>query len=143
MDGDPDWWYWNGSTTYLGAVKAAFDAGETSIKGWWRFQANGDTWPVGDRSSTQAYSDVRMVIDYTPPVDYTPPTTTKTTPPTSITFSSNGVAPNASVTMSWSGAKAGTNNAITGYVVDEFLSTTQQWRRVGTYTTTSCTVTAL
>ena len=37
--------------------------------------------------------------------------------PTSLSLSANNVAPGATVTLSWSGAAAGTNNAITGYKV--------------------------
>lgn len=37
--------------------------------------------------------------------------------PTSLSLSANNVAASATVTLSWSGATAGTNNAITGYKV--------------------------
>ncbi len=46
------------------------------------------------------------------------------TAPTAVSVSSTGVAPSASVTLSWSGAAAGTNNAITGYQIYRATSAT-------------------
>lgn len=56
------------------------------------------------------FSDLSLKVTYTLPY-------TACTAPTSVTAASTNVAPGATVRVSWSGAKAGTNNAISSYTV--------------------------
>lgn len=84
-----------------------------------------------DHSSTSYMRDFTLTVSYT--------TRTACTAPTSVTASASNVAPGSTVTLKWSGAKAGTNNAIKGYQVYRATSTT------GTYsllTTVSSTATS-
>lgn len=57
--------------------------------------------------------------------------------PTTVTVSATGVAPGASVTLSWSGAKAGTNNAITAYQVYRATSANGSYSLLTTAATTA------
>lgn len=70
---------------------------------------------IGYYSCNITATDVKLVVDYTIP--YTAPSA-----PTSVSVASTNVAPGASVKLSWSGAAAGTNNAITGYHVHRATS---------------------
>ena len=65
--------------------------------------------------SATSYGDRYMTITGTPTITYTT-SYTKCGAPTSIGFTSI-VKPGGSLTISWSGASAGTNNTITGYDV--------------------------
>lgn len=56
------------------------------------------------------FSDLSLKVTYTLPY-------TACTAPTSVSAASTNVAPGATVRVSWSGAKAGTNNAISSYTV--------------------------
>lgn len=66
--------------------------------------------------------------------------------PTTISLSGTGVAPGAKVQLSWSGATAGTNNAITGYQVYRATSSGGNYSLLSTVSSTassgSTTVTA-
>lgn len=67
--------------------------------------------------------------------------------PAAVSVGSNNVAPGASVTLSWSGAKAGTYNAIAGYRIMRATSATGTYSQVGsdissTATSGSTTVTS-
>lgn len=64
--------------------------------------------------------------------------------PTSVTISSSLAKPSTDVTLSWSGATAGTSNAITGYNVYRSTSETGTYTKLNSskITTTSFTVTS-
>ena len=67
-------------------------------------------------SSTSTNSDTQLIYckgEQKLTITYNP--ITAVSAPTSVSLSSTSAAPGASVTLSWSGAKAGTNNAISGY----------------------------
>ena len=73
--------------------------------------------------------------------------TTAVSAPTSVSLSSSTAAPGAGVTLSWSGAKAGTNNAISGYhIYRRNTLVTTSYTHIASVTSTatsgSCTVTA-
>ena len=99
-------------------------------------------------SSTSTSSDTQLIYckgDQTLTITYNP--TTAVSAPTTVSVSPNTAAPGASVTLSWSGAGAGTNNAIAGYLIYRRkynLNTT--WELIHTMNTTatsgSYTVTA-
>lgn len=57
--------------------------------------------------------------------------------PTSVSLASNNVAPGASVKLSWSGATAGTNNAITGYHIYRATSSNGTYTHTYTVNTTA------
>lgn len=57
--------------------------------------------------------------------------------PTTVSISATNVAPGASVTLSWSGAGAGTNNAITGYQIYRATSTSGTYSLLTSVTSTS------
>jgi len=65
------------------------------------------------------------------------PSTTACTAPTSVTVASNNVAPGASITLSWSGASAGTNNAISGYEIYRATSATGTYSKLTTVTSSA------
>ena len=67
------------------------------------------------KSITLQCSDSRIFVKHTQSVTVSYTVTTACTAPTVITVSSGTPAPGATVTISGSGAAAGTNNAITGY----------------------------
>ncbi|MBQ8201227.1 MAG: hypothetical protein IJZ74_05610, partial [Clostridia bacterium] len=73
-------------------------------------------------------------------------TYTACTAPTTVKVSTTNVAPGASVTLSWSGAAAGTNNAITGYQIYRSTSASSTYSLLTsvsvTATSGSATVTA-
>lgn len=62
---------------------------------------------------------------------------TKATAPTSVTVASTNVAPGASIKLSWSGASAGTANAITGYEVYRSTSASGTYTKLTTVSTTA------
>lgn len=62
---------------------------------------------------------------------------TKPTAPTSVSVSSTNVKPSATVTLSWSGASAGTNNAITGYQIYRATSASGTYSSLATVSSTS------
>ena len=73
--------------------------------------------------------------------------TTAVSAPTAVSLSSTSAAPGAGVTLSWSGAKAGTNNAISGYHIyrrNTLVTTSYTYLTAVSTTATSgsCTVTA-
>lgn len=89
--------------------------GNGTVSGELQFKAYGSkNQGLGSHSSTLGISDIKLVIDY---VAYTNPTA-----PTAVSVASTNVAPGASVQLSWSGAAAGTNNAITGYHIHRATS---------------------
>lgn len=57
------------------------------------------------------------------------------TAPTAVTLSATNASPNADVELSWSGATAGTNNAITGYEVYRASSVNGEYSLLKTITT--------
>ena len=99
-------------------------------------------------SSTATSSDTQLIYckgDQTLTITYNP--TTAVSAPTSVSLSSSTAAPGAGVTLSWSGAKAGTNNAISGYHIyrrNTLVTTSYTYLTAVTTTATSgsCTVTA-
>ena len=89
--------------------------GNGTVSGEFQFRAYGSkNQGLGSHSATLGISNIKLVIDY---VAYTNPTA-----PTAVSVASTNVAPGASVRLSWSGAAAGTNNAITGYHVHRATS---------------------
>ena len=89
--------------------------GNGTVSGELQFRAYGSkNQGLGSHSATLGISDIKLVIDY---VAYTKPTA-----PTAVSVASTNVAPGASVRLSWSGAAAGTNNAITGYHIHRATS---------------------
>ena len=64
-------------------------------------------------------------------------TTTACTAPTTITVSTATPEPDASVKISWSGAKAGTNNAISGYELYRATSSSGTYSKIYTSSSTS------
>lgn len=89
--------------------------GNGTVSGELQFKAYGSkNQGLGSHSSTLGISNIQLVIDY---VAYTNPTA-----PTAVSVASTNVAPGASVQLSWSGAAAGTNNAITGYHIHRATS---------------------
>ena len=91
--------------TYSVSITDVFKQCITNNQGWVTILLPQDT-PYGDRY---------MIVSGTPQITYTL-SQTKCTAPTSISFTSV-VAPNGTLTISWSGAADGTNNTITGYDV--------------------------
>ena len=90
-------------------------AGNGTVSGELQFKAYGSkNQGLGSHSATLGISNIKLVIDY---VAYTAPTA-----PTAVSVASTNVAPGASVQLSWSGAAAGTNNAITGYHIHRATS---------------------
>ena len=81
-------------------------------------------------SSTLTISNIALSVTYEEP--YSAPSA-----PTTVTLSANNVAPGASVTLSWSGAKAGTNNAITGYHIYRATSSSGTYSHTYSVTTSS------
>ena len=69
-------------------------------------------WTGQRGSSVSGTPDSYATTSFTVPVGYT-----ACTAPTSISISKSVQKPGGNVTISWSGAKAGTNNPITGYFV--------------------------
>lgn len=57
--------------------------------------------------------------------------------PTAVSVNANNVAPVANVTLSWSGAKAGTSNAITGYQIYRATSATGTYLLLTTVNTSA------
>lgn len=89
--------------------------GNGTVSGELQFKAYGSkNQGLGSHSATLGISNIQLVIDY---VAYTNPTA-----PTAVSVASTNVAPGASVQLSWSGAAAGTNNAITGYHIHRATS---------------------
>lgn len=99
-------------------------------------------------SSTSTSSDTQLIYckgDQKLTITYNP--TTAVSAPTAVSLSSTSAAPGAGVTLSWSGAKAGTNNAISGYHIyrrNTLVTTSYTYLTAVTSTATSgsCTVTA-
>lgn len=67
---------------------------------------------------------------------------TNTEPPTTLTLSSTSVAPGARVTLSWSGARAGDANAITGYRIYRATSASGAFSQLTTVSSTKTSGTA-
>ena len=110
----------NGTYSVLTAVESTSTAANTTVnapstmgnKYYYK------VYTIGARNYNSGASSV---------VSLTAQTYSAPSAPTSLSFSANNVAPGVTVTLSWSGAVAGTNNAITGYKV--YRSTNQN----GTY----------
>jgi hypothetical protein len=75
------------------------------------------------------YYDISVVIDYTVPY-------TKCEPPTNVKVDPDTCAPDGIVTLSWSGAKAGTSNPIRGYHIYRASSETGSYSILCEVTTT-------
>ena len=99
----------------------------------------------GNGSSTASYVNIRNGCTITLTINYEY-NTTACMPPTSVAVNATNVAPGAEVTLSWSGAQAGTNNAITGYHIYRGTSVSGDYTHVYSVSTNatsgSCTVTA-
>ncbi|MBO7252960.1 MAG: hypothetical protein J6V25_10095, partial [Oscillospiraceae bacterium] len=86
-----------------------------SITVTFAYQANGgytnyDTSTSGTVATSAGWNNITLAITYEMP--YTAPTA-----PTQVTISKASAIPGESVTLSWSGAKAGNNVSIAGYQV--------------------------
>jgi hypothetical protein len=86
-------------------------------------------------SSTWRIKDVTLTVDYTLPYS-------ACTAPTSVSVNTNNIAPGATTKLSWSGAGAGTNNAIKEYQVHRSTSSGGSYTHIATTTSTSANVTA-
>lgn len=84
------------------------------------FKAAASFGAVGYHSQTAVWSEITLTVDYT---GYT-----ACTAPTSVSLSKTTALPSESLTLSWSGAKAGLNNAISKYEIYRATSAN------GTYT---------
>ena len=111
-------------------VKSLVTAGSnTSIPYTFKSYTAGASYPAvvpgtktyANKSGTTTFSSLYLVISYTEPYS-------KCAPPNSVTTNYASRIPGGSATLSWSGAGAGTNNAITGYHI--YRSTSA----AGTYT---------
>jgi hypothetical protein len=61
----------------------------------------------------------------------TGPLYSKCTAPTTVTIKPTNVAPNGAATLSWSGAKKGTNNEITGYEIYRSTAANGTYSKIG------------
>ena len=146
-DGSGVAWTTTGSTgartlnvlSYLSSFNSHF---VKSGKNWYANTEMGQctllmNWKCGaSTTSTQvAWSSIKLTLTYT--------AGTQPTAPTSFTVSPTSTGKSGSATLSWSGAKAGTGNAITGYLIryQEFNSAgtqvTSGWTNVATVSTTA------
>jgi len=82
-------------------------------------------------SSSVTYSSISLTITYTEPYSACTAPSTVSTP--------TDVAPGTDVTLSWSGAGAGTNNAITGYQVYRSTSAASGYTTLGNKVVTTAT----
>ena len=82
-------------------------------------------------SSSVTYSSISLTITYTEPYSACTAPSTVSTP--------TDVAPGTDVTLSWSGAGAGTNNAITGYQVYRSTSAASGYTALGNKVVTTAT----
>ena len=116
-------------------------ASDTSLTVPFTYKASNHSGTYHDSSSTSSsktsshsspitFSDIYLVIDYTVNV-------TACTAPMSVSVSANNVVPGTAVTLSWSGAGAGTNNAITGYHVYRATSASGSYSYLGAVSTTA------
>ena len=85
---------------------------------------NGSTW----------WENIVLTVDYT---GYT-----ACTAPTSVSLNKTAALPSESLTLSWSGAKAGLNNAISKYEVYRSTSAGGTYTKIGETTTLKLAVTA-
>lgn len=76
------------------------------------------------------FSDIALNITYSLPYS-------KCTAPATVKVNRSGVAPGAVVTLSWSGAKKGDNNAISGYKVYRATSASGTYKLLDTITATA------
>ena len=100
----------NGAYSVLTAVESTSTAANTTVNAPSTMGSKYyyKVYTIGARNYNSGASSV---------VSLTAQTYSAPSAPTSLSFSANNVAPGATVTLSWSGAAAGTNNAITGYKV--------------------------
>ena len=82
-------------------------------------------------SSSVTYSSISLTITYTEPYSSCAPPSTVSTP--------TDVAPGTDYTLSWSGAGAGTNNAITGYQVYRSTAAASGYTALGSKVVTTTT----
>lgn len=131
----------NGGTTNYGfsgtanikaAVQEQVNAGQSSISIHYRFKAKGRAYsPQGTKKFTSEYKNNKIVIDYSLPYS-------ACSAPTVVSVPTN-VAPETTQTLSWSGAKAGTGNAITGYQVYRQQTGNGTYYKFGSKITTTAT----
>lgn len=81
------------------------------------------------------YDDIRLFITYTPPYS-------KCTAPTTVKLNKTAASLGQSLTLSWSGAKAGSNMSISKYRIYRATSKSGTYSTLATTTSTSHTVTA-
>lgn len=132
-DGGDTNYAFDGSVSIKAAVQAKVTAGAASISIYYRFRANGlANYPAGSRSFTSGYTGNKIVISYTLPY-------TDCGKPTTLTINASPALPSTEQTLSWSGAKAGTNNAITGYQVYRATTSGGTYSALGSKVTTTAT----
>ena len=100
----------NGAYSVLTAVESTSTAANTTVNAPSTMGSKYyyKVYTIGARNYNSGASSV---------VSLTAQTYSAPSAPTSLSLSANNVAASATVTLSWSGAAAGTNNAITGYKV--------------------------
>jgi len=107
-----------GSTTQDNLdVKSLITAGQnTNIEYSFKSNTGGSgTNPATSRSGTATFSNMVLVIDYTNPYS-------ACSAPSSVSVSPSTMDAGTNATLSWSGATAGTQNAITGYAIHRSLN---------------------
>lgn len=132
-----DTWFVSGDTININAYDSFFI----------RFQSgkDGTTYPpmpmVPNQEASQLNSSTWKLENLILTVDYTLPYTSVISPSV-VSVNSNNVEPNKSVSLSWSGAQNGTNNAIAKYEVYRATSADGTYSYLGETTGTSIAVTA-
>ena len=124
----------SGSLDVTSAVADSF-GGDNEISAKFRFKANGVAdIPVGNRSSSLSFRNVKITVDYTPP--HTKPTVTnvKLAGGTSAVYA----GPSADASLSWTGTN-GSYNPITKYMVYRSVNG-GSYAYLGETTSTSMTV---
>ena len=85
-----------------------------------------DNYTYKTNSSAYRFGSFTLIVNYTLPYS-------ACTAPSTVSLNANNVAPGAAVTLSWSVAAGGTNNAITGYKIQRYAS--GAWSDLTTVTT--------
>lgn len=89
----------------------------------------GTSWQ-GTKSSTAGWTNITLTVSYTEPL-------TAPYAPSSVSVSPSTAFPEETVTLSWSGASAGTNNPIRGYTI--YKSTTSSGSGYSVFASVSST----
>lgn len=120
----------NGAYSVLTAVESTSTAANTTVNAPSTMGSKYyyKVYTIGARNYNSGASSV---------VSLTAQTYSAPSAPTSLSLSVNNVAASATVTLSWSGAAAGTNNAITGYKVYRSAEQNGTYELLSTVNTTS------